>query len=107
MIGAGQLFKLAVVLGSLATVNAHPKFGSARPRMIEIRQAESSTSMEPAAASATASATAAAASSSSSASASSSAPGGSSSGNLTDVDILQLYVLTPPPKKGTALAMSI
>jgi hypothetical protein len=80
MYGAGQLVKLAVILGSLATVNAHPKFGNARPRMIEIRQ-EPATGATPTPAGeqggAAAPAPAAAA----------------PAGNLTDIDILQ-FALT-------------
>jgi Ferritin-like domain len=85
------LSTLAVVLASLAAVNAHPKF--ARPRTVEIRQAPA-----PAASAATASTVSAApkATSTTAATGTAAAPAAASSApamNLTDVDILQLYVL--------------
>jgi hypothetical protein len=69
-----QILQLALILGSAASVFAHPRF--VRPQMIEIRQA-TTTSPAPTA---------------------SEQPAGPASGNvgqgsLTDVDILQLYVL--------------
>jgi predicted lipid-binding transport protein (Tim44 family) len=81
MPGIASLCKLALILGSVA-VEAAPKFNNARPRMIEIRapkpQEGSATTAAPAAGTSVAAAAAPTAA----------AP----AGNLTDVDILQLYV---------------
>ena len=86
MPGIGQLLKLALVLGSVASVAAHPKY--LRPRMVEIRQAPpapaTSAAPVPAAAPPPASAPAPAA-----------APSAAPAGGLTDIDILQLYDLPP------------
>jgi predicted lipid-binding transport protein (Tim44 family) len=85
MPGIAQICKLALVLGSVV-VEAAPKFNNARPRMIEIR-APKPLAQEPASASATTSASAAA--TTAAAAPAAAAP----AGNLTDTDILQLYVL--------------
>jgi predicted lipid-binding transport protein (Tim44 family) len=87
MPGIASLCKLALILGSVA-VEAAPKFNNARPRMIEIRapkpQEASATTAAPAAGTSAAGAAPTAA-----------AP----AGNLTDVDILQLYVSVNQNKK--------
>jgi hypothetical protein len=92
MYGAGQLMKLAVVLGSLATVQAFPKFSNARPRAIEIRQEEGAT----AGATTTSSTSSSAAERPPSATGTTAEPSGSApaaAGGLTDIDILQ-FALT-------------
>jgi len=69
-----QILQLALILGSAASVSAHPRF--ARPQMIEIRQA-TTTSPVPSASTQLAGP----------------ASGNVGQGNLTDIEILQLYVL--------------
>lgn len=81
------LSKLAVVLASLAAVNAYPQFP--RPRMIEIRQTTAASPAAAAPATGTTGTTAASAAAAAPAAASSAAP----ATNLTDVDILQ-FALT-------------
>ena len=79
MPGIAQLLKLALVLGSVASVAAHPKY--LRPRMIEIRQAPPAPApAAPPAATPPAPGAPAPA-----------APSAAPAGGLTDVDILQLY----------------
>ena len=69
-----QILQLALILGSAASISAYPRF--ARPQMIEVRQT-TTTSPAPAA----------------SAQPAGPASGNVGQGNMTDVDILQLYVL--------------
>lgn len=90
-----QILKLALILGSVASVSAHPRF--ARPRTIAIRQAPAApapaaTSVAPAA-SAPAPAASAVPAASSAAQPAGPASGNVGMGNLTDVDILQ-FALT-------------
>lgn len=89
MPGISQLIKLALVLGSVA-VNASPKFNNARPRTFEIRAPQAPAPVAPAPAPTAAPPVAPPA-----APAPAPAPGAPAApaGNLTDVDILQLYVL--------------
>jgi predicted lipid-binding transport protein (Tim44 family) len=85
MPGVAQICKLALILGSVV-VEAAPKFNNARPRMIEIR-APKPVAQEP-----SASTSAPAAAATSAGAAPTGAPAAAPAGNLTDVDILQLYV---------------
>jgi len=92
MPGLGQLLKLALVFGSVATVSAHPKFGNARPRSIEIRTPQQPPAAAPPAAAPPASAPPAAAPPAASGAPGAPAPA-PAAGGLTDVDILQ-FALT-------------
>ena len=96
MPGLGQLFKLAVIFGSVV-VDASPKFNNARPRAIEIRAPKPlAQAPAPAAAPAPPAPAAAPPPAPAPAAASPGAPAPAAAppaaGGLTDTDILQLYV---------------